>query len=348
MRILYGIQGTGNGHITRARVMAECFTKLGIDVDYLFSGRDENAYFDMGVFGQYQVRRGLSFITQSGKLDYRQTAKQLKLGTFVRDVRQLDIKQYDLVFNDFEPVSAWAAKLAKVPVVAMSHQAAFLSPEVPLFGAGFMERALIRWFAPANVHLGVHWQPFAKNILPPFISFHGCVKASIANKILVYLPFEDLTSIVELLGDFPDREFYCYHPDARDQSLNHIHLRAPSRSGFLDDLASASGVVANAGFELSSEALKFGKKLLLKPLQGQFEQLSNAMTLQSLGLAEVMNYLNSEALGEWLEHPEGQIIDFPSDATPLAKWLANGQWQDFDSLHDSLWQPILYNRNKVA
>ncbi len=41
MKILYGIQGTGNGHITRARVMASCFKELGIDVDYVFSGRPE-------------------------------------------------------------------------------------------------------------------------------------------------------------------------------------------------------------------------------------------------------------------------------------------------------------------
>ncbi|MBQ4813394.1 glycosyltransferase [Pseudoalteromonas luteoviolacea] len=348
MKILYGIQGTGNGHITRARVMAECFKSMNIEVDYLFSGRQADQYFDMDIFGEYQTRTGMSFITKSGRLNYRETAKQLKFGTFARDVKTLDIKRYDMVFNDFEPISAWAARLAKVPVVAMSHQAAFLSPEVPLFGAGSMQRALIRWFAPADVYLGVHWQPFAKNIVPPFIAHHGTYKASIPNKVLVYLPFEDLNGIVELLGDFPDREFYCYHPDASNQSINHIHLRAPSRQGFLEDLASASGVVANAGFELSSEALKYGKKLLLKPLQGQFEQLSNAMTLESLGLAKVMNYLNSEALAEWLEYPEGQVIDFPSDATPLADWLAKGQWQDYSALHDSLWYPVLQNRNKVA
>ena len=50
MKILYGIQGTGNGHITRARVMASCFKELGIDVDYVFSGRPEKDYFDMQDF----------------------------------------------------------------------------------------------------------------------------------------------------------------------------------------------------------------------------------------------------------------------------------------------------------
>ncbi|QTL36687.1 MJ1255/VC2487 family glycosyltransferase [Pseudoalteromonas viridis] len=350
MKILYGVQGTGNGHITRARVMAECFTRLGIDVDYLFSGRPDERYFDMSVFGDYQTRRGISFATRHGRLNYQGTLQQLRVGRFIQDVRRFDMRGYDMVFNDFEPITAWAARRAKVPVVAMSHQSAFLSPQVPIFGGNFLLRSLIRWFAPADIHLGVHWQPFAENIVPPFIPYQpgDFGNQSIANKVLVYLPFEDLSHIVELLKDFPDKEFYCYHPDAKDTSLNHIHLRAPSREGFIADLANASGVVANAGFELSSEALKFGKKLLLKPLQGQFEQQSNAMTLQNLGLAQVMNYLNSEALDEWLELPAGQQINFPSDATPLALWLTKGQWSNVTELHDTLWQAVLNKAPKAA
>ncbi|HCS28312.1 MAG TPA: glycosyltransferase, partial [Spongiibacteraceae bacterium] len=51
MRILYGVQGTGNGHISRARMMARHFTLRGSKVDYLFSGRDLGRYFDMQCFG---------------------------------------------------------------------------------------------------------------------------------------------------------------------------------------------------------------------------------------------------------------------------------------------------------
>lgn len=34
MRIFYGVQGAGNGHITRARVMAKELNKVGIEVDF--------------------------------------------------------------------------------------------------------------------------------------------------------------------------------------------------------------------------------------------------------------------------------------------------------------------------
>ncbi|BBN82798.1 glycosyl transferase [Pseudoalteromonas sp. A25] len=350
MKILYGVQGTGNGHITRARIMATCFAEHGVEVDYLFSGRSTDKYFDMEVFGDFQSRNGVSFSTQHGQVNKFDTLKKLKLRQLYKDVRRLDVSNYDLIFNDFEPVTAWAGKLAKVPVIAMSHQASFLFPEVPIEGAGLLKRTLLKNFAPADVHLGVHWQPFAKNIIPPFIPYQVPEQQcqSVANKVLVYLPFEDLSKIIELLQDFPDKEFYCYHPDAQNQSLANIHLRSPSRDGFLKDLANTSGIVANAGFELSSEAMKFGKKLLLKPLNGQFEQLSNALTLESMGRASVMHYLNSNALEEFLELPMAQAVHFPSDPAPLVRWLTSKQWHDIEQLHVQLWQTVNYHMSNAA
>ncbi|GEK10022.1 glycosyltransferase [Pseudoalteromonas sp. McH1-7] len=350
MKILYGVQGTGNGHTTRARVMANCFRDMGVSVDYFFTGRPSKNYFDMHDFGEYRSCRGLSFVTEHGQLNRLKTLQSLKFGEFIRDVKQLDVSGYDLIFNDFEPVSAWAGKMAKVPVLAMSHQASYLYSAVPQFAIQPWHRALIRYFAPADIHLGVHWQPFDKHIIPPFIPYEAEQEqcASIANKVLVYLPFEALESVIELLKDFPDKEFYCYHPEAQNSSRQHIHLRKPSRAGFIQDLKNTSGVIANAGFELSSEALKLGKKLLLKPLEGQFEQQNNAQTLASLGLAQVMNYLNAGALEEWLNSSMEHSIFFPSDPHFLVEWLVKGQWHDVASLHQHLWRDVNLMFKKVA
>ncbi|WP_278370148.1 glycosyltransferase family protein, partial [Pseudoalteromonas lipolytica] len=226
-------------------------------------------------------------------------------------------------------------------VIGMSHQAAFLSDKVPMFGRSFFRRALIRHYAPANVYLGVHWQPYAKNIIPPFIAAHQHNNpVMVENKVLVYLPFENLDSVVDYLKDFPEREFYCYHPDAENSSIGNIHLRSPSRVGFLNDLANAGGVIGNAGFELASEALQLGKKLLLKPLGKQFEQGINAQTLLSMGAAHVMSYLNPYAMDDWLQSAQNRKLNFPSDPAPLVDWLQKRQWQQLDKLHYHLWQQV--------
>ena len=341
MRVLYGIQGTGNGHITRARVMANAFSSMNIEVDYVFSGRAQKSYFDMGEFTNYRSFRGLSFTTQNGQVNSYHTLRNARMCKLLSDIKQLDLSGYDFVFNDFEPITAWAAKRQGVPVIGMSHQAAFLSPKVPMFRRGLFRRSLIKCYAPADVYLGVHWQPFADNIIPPFIANHQHDNpVNVDSKVLVYLPFENLADIVDYLKDFPEKEFYCYHPNTKNESRGHIHLRTLSRQGFLNDLANASGVIANAGFELSSEALKLGKKLLLKPLAGQFEQDINAQTLLAMKAAHVMSYLNPNALDDWINSKGQMSINFPSDPQPLIEWLAAKQWHNTRYLHQSLWSGV--------
>jgi uncharacterized protein (TIGR00661 family) len=352
MKILYGIQGTGNGHITRARMFADTFAERGIEVDYFFSGRPAERYFDMDCFGSYRTREGFSFVTEQGRINPLKSAQQLSPVQFLQDIKQLDLAKYDVVLNDFEPISAWAAKNQRIPVIGMSHQASFLHDVVPVSSPSYWRRQFIRYFAPANVYLGVHWQPFHRHIIPPFVS-HSAFSSlcpSVANKVLVYLPFEPLSSVVDYLNDFPGTEFYCYHPDASNQSIKHIHLRSPSRLGFLHDLANSSGVVANAGFELSTEALHLGKKLLLKPLHGQFEQLANVLALEQLGLAHSMQYLNPNVLDDWMRLSSNAGISFPTDSSIFIDWLLAGIWdeQSISALHDSLWQQVLPKLSSAA
>ncbi|MCO6547308.1 MAG: hypothetical protein J6583_05980, partial [Gilliamella sp.] len=57
MKILFGVQGTGNGHVSRCRTLAKALKKAGADVVYIFSGRDPKDYFDMQVFGDYKTYR---------------------------------------------------------------------------------------------------------------------------------------------------------------------------------------------------------------------------------------------------------------------------------------------------
>ena len=76
MRILYGVQGTGNGHIARARVMAKAFAlKDNVEVDFVFSGREPSKYFDMEVFGSYRTLQGLTFFTENGAVNKWKTLK---------------------------------------------------------------------------------------------------------------------------------------------------------------------------------------------------------------------------------------------------------------------------------
>lgn len=110
----------------------------------------------------------------------------------------------------------------------------------------------------------------------------------VANKILVYLPFEETAKVETVLREFDSHDFYIYGKVGGHADRGHLHLRPFSRSGFLKDLAECNGVISNAGFELPSEALHLGKRILVKPLAGQMEQVSNSLALTIMNLAMAM------------------------------------------------------------
>ncbi len=362
MRILYGVQGTGNGHVSRARALGPALQKHGAEVDFLFSGRDSDRYFDMTTFGRYEVRRGVTFVVEQGRIRRWDTLRQVRAGRFLVDVRQLRLAHYDLVVTDFEPVTAWAARRAGVASLHLSHQAAF-AHDVPRAGHNPAIRALMRWYAPARWSMGLHWHHFGQPVLPPLIEsnhtasgagdpasgdaggaeLHSAGDADPA--VLVYLPFESLAAIARLLRQFPAQRFVCYHPDiTHDHDEPTVAWRGLSRAGFQRALARANGVICNAGFELPSEALALGRKLLVKPIRGQFEQASNALALERLQLATAVTDLEADAVAQWLALPPAEPVRYPAVADALAQWVLAGRWdaESQAALRDRLWREVRF------
>lgn len=337
MRILYGVQATGNGHITRARVLLPALQAAGIEVDLLLSGRPAEALFNMEDFGCYQVRRGFTFVTEKGRVHWLKTLGQGGIRTFWRDYRGLDLSGYDLVLNDFEPVSAWAARRQQVPSLGIAHQYAF-HHRIP--GTGFKPwlKPSLQLFAPVDEAIGVHWHPFGKSILPPLIGPSPYPLTEEADKILVYLPFESLEEVTYWLGAFPERQFRIYCGVSAPRQQGHLSFQPFSREGFQRDLCSCAGVISNAGFGLCSEALQAGKKLLVKPLHNQVEQCSNAAVLEQLGLASCMHELSRESIFAWLEQASPDPVCWPDVATALARWIREGRRQPVPELARTLWQ----------
>lgn len=345
MRILYGVQGTGNGHITRARAMQKAFAERRLQVDFLLSGRERSALFDMEAFGDFEHRPGLSFNVQKGRVRLWATLCDNDLRQFLRDVRTLDLKPYDLVLTDFEPVTAWAGRRAGIPVIGTGHQYAFRH-RIPIAGYNPVSAAIMRHFAPVDHSLGFHWHHFDQPILPPLFEPRRSVPSS--GVIVVYLPFEDTEQVCQLLARCPDQAFAVYTPFPIDSRWPNVRIHAPSRQGFQDELAACDGVFCNAGFELASEALQLGKRLLVKPLHGQMEQLSNALALERLRLGHAMHQLDAATLQTWLNSPSAQTgVQYPDVASAVVNWLLQGQWQNTRALVESLWAATHFERDDL-
>jgi len=342
MKILYGVQATGNGHLSRARAMADAFAAHGAEIQWLFSGRDPSRLFDMQIFGDYLTRTGLSFVNEAGRIRYRKTLWKNQYWRFLQDIRAIEVSSYDVIVSDFEPVTAWAGRLQGKTVVCLGHQPAF-DYAVPVAQQNMASELIMRWFAPGQVRIGLHWARYAPLILPPIVHLMQRSSERRAGKILVYLPFEDQTALKSLLRCLDSTEFYVYAPAMRHEDHGNVHLRPVSVAGFQADLHDAEGVICSAGFELASECLVLGKRLLIKPQQRQMEQASNALALAELRLATCTSHLNREVIESWLAaNAFAPRVQYPDVASSLASWLLAGNYttRALAQLGDRLWGSV--------
>lgn len=340
MKILYGVQGTGNGHITRARMMQRSFAQLAdsesVTVDFLFSGREPDEFFDMECFGDYLYRRGLSFVTESGSIRIGKTVVANNLAIFIRDVFSLPIDDYDLIVTDFEPVTAWAGRLRGKKVIGLGHQYAFLH-DIPTANRQFHATMIMRYFAPAATGIGLHWHHFDQAILPPIIDHKLTAKES-NGKVLVYLPFEDQKRVSALLNQLEDYQFIQYSSELKDGQQRNVALRKACHDGFKDSMAGASAVICNAGFELVSECLNLQLPILVKPVNGQMEQQSNAKALEVLAYASSIQTLDLSLIKTWLARDKPTpSIHYPDVAKSIVDWLINSDHSDPAGLSRRLW-----------
>lgn len=338
-RILFGVQATGNGHITRARALVPWLRQLGFGVDVLLSGREREKLFGVDDLGHYRIRRGFTFALDDGRVNLLRTVMQAEIKKFWRDVRDLNLDQYDIIITDFEPVTAWAARLQGRECIGIGHQYAFNYP-VPKEGFDPAARAVMRWFAPASTPLGLHWDSFGAPILPPIVDTQAPHRATQPGRYLVYLPFDGTERVMNLLRQFPEVQFTYYCDVDSPAESGHIRQKPYSRTGFQEDLAVAEGVICGAGFELPSEALHLGKKLLVQPLRGQFEQCSNAKALQLLAAASVMRDLNPAPMREFLQSPAATPTHYPDVAKAIAYWLRSGREESIGALSRRLWDSV--------
>jgi uncharacterized protein (TIGR00661 family) len=69
---------------------------------------------------------------------------------------------------------------------------------------------------------------------------------------------------------------------------------------FIEDLRTSRAVLSGGGFTLMSEAVYLHKPVLSVPVEGQFEQVLNALYLENLGYGAYVPALSAEAVQAFL------------------------------------------------
>ena len=318
-RILYALQGTGNGHVARAREIIPILKKFG-HVDVLVSG--DQSEVDIGHEVKFQLK-GLTFIyDRTGGISYFKTLIKNNLLTLIRDVIRFPVKDYNIVINDFEFTTAWACRWRGINSFGFGHQVSFLSSKVPRpKKSSWIGELILKWYAPCSNPIGLHFHRFDHFIEPPIIrSEIRSLNPIDRGHYTVYLPAFGDEEIVESLKDFNQVEWQVFSKLALESTKHSNVLIHPiSNEGFIQSLESCTGLLTSAGFEGPSEALFLGKKVGVIPIKNQYEQYCNASGLEAIGVKVFESIREKEALKEWVESENKIEMKFPDQTEELIR-----------------------------
>jgi len=330
------MQGTGNGHLCRARDIIPILQGNN-EVDLLVSGTQADIELPFPV--KYKLK-GLGFIFgDNGGVDIVETYKKNYLKVYFSEINNLPVQDYDLVINDFEPVSAWACYLNNLKCITISHQSAVLNKKAPQpHDIDIIGKAILNNYAPGTEKYGFHFKPYDENIFTPVIR-QQVRQQIISDKghYTVYLPAYEDKRILKVLGQIEDIEWQVFskHNKIPIEGKN-ISIKPINNEDFIESMATSTGVLCGAGFETPAEALFMKKKLMVIPMKAQYEQQCNAAALREMGVPVLksLKVKHAEKIKDWVENGKRVTVDYPDKTAEIINKIlaSHAPATDFESL----------------
>ncbi|NOU45719.1 MAG: glycosyl transferase [Bacteroidales bacterium] len=323
MKILYAIQGTGNGHLSRARDIIPLLQK-NHSVDILISGSQSDIELPFPV--RYRLK-GLGFVFgKNGGVDILETYRKNHVKSFFSEINSLPVFDYDLILNDFEPVSAWACKLFDVKCISLSHQSAVLNKNVPQpKKIDLLGKTILKNYAPSTSQYGFHFKAYDNNIFTPVIRKElRDQKIENSGHYTVYLPAYDNKRIVKVLQQCEDTHWQVFSKHNKTAiTEGNIIIQPINNDTFIKSMATSEGVLCGAGFETPAEALFMNKKLMVIPMKGQFEQQCNAIALKEIGVPVLKSLKEKhvDKLKSWIAIGTTIEVNYPDNTEEIIETL---------------------------
>ncbi|MBT9187102.1 glycosyltransferase family protein [Zobellia russellii] len=320
MKVLYAIQGTGNGHLSRARDIIPSLQKNNIELDLLVSGTQADIKLPYPV--KYQLS-GWSFIFgKKGGVDMWRTYAKTNSARIKKEIKSVPVAAYDLVINDFEPISAWACKAKNLPCIALSHQAAVLSRHAPKpKQKDHLGKLILEKYAPSTTQYGFHFKAYDDRIFTPIIRQDiRSTTRTLGEHYTVYLPSYSDEKLLKMLSQIKDVKWQVFSKHNQKEIFsNNITISPITNEAFVNSMANSKGVLCGAGFETPAEALHMQKKLLVIPMKGQYEQQCNAAALKEMGVPVVksLKLKHLDKIKSWIDTNTNLDVHYPDNTDEI-------------------------------
>lgn len=337
MKILYGVVGEGMGHATRSRVVLEHLCDAGHDLRVVVSGNAHGFLTDRFAERQnirFQEIHGLSMAFDGNALDksatLRQNLERLPRGLLrnVAAYRSIaeDGFRPDVVISDFESWAYLYGLNHRLPVISVDNMQVLNrcthGPDVTADKSfSFrLAKATVKGKLPGAYHYLVSsffFPPVRKRrttLVPPILRPEVLTAERVpGDHLLVYTKGSNADVVRELASLGVELRVYGL---TLDDPPDNVTLRPFSETGFVDDLRTARGVVASAGYSLMGEAVHLGVPMLAVPLTGQYEQALNARYLRKLGYGDWAPEIDGATVRHFLERTDDYAAALSGTYTP--------------------------------
>lgn len=311
MKVLYAFQGTGNGHVARAQEIIPILKKYA-SVDTLISGHQSQLKTDFPIDFQH---RGVSLLyNKTGGISYKKILFENNFLEAVNSIRQIELEQYDLIINDYEPLTAWACKLRNLKMLELSHQASMSFKETPKPDKkDILGEFILKHYAPSTHKIGFHFENYHSQIKKPVIRRKiRHLNPTKKGFYVVYLPSFSDENIQKVLNQIPvEWKVFSKHTKIHTKEKN-VEIFPIDELHFLECFENCDGILCNAGFEGPAEALFMDKKLFVIPIHNQYEQECNACALDKLGIPN-SKILEAEQIKNWVNSDHHLQVNYPDN-----------------------------------
>jgi uncharacterized protein (TIGR00661 family) len=323
--ILYGVNGEGAGHSTRAKEVLSHLVAQGHTVHV--------ASFDRGLQNlskRFDVTEiyGFRFAYVNNRVRYKRTiAKNLitvpQAGRSLARLKSLvDEWRINLVITDFEPLTCHVGHKKRLPVISIDNQHCLTNAVVSYprqyrrdAAAAKLVTRIMTPHADAYLVISFFTAPVKKRntfLFPPLLRQEILNATPTPGEHLLVYVTSPAPALAALLN--PIRCQFVAYGFGREGKEGNITYKKPSLDGFFADLTSAKAIVANSGFSLVTEALHLGKPYLAVPVLHQFEQIFNAYWLDKAGYGAYWEELNKERIESFLynlPHYREKLAQYP-------------------------------------
>ena len=348
MRIVFIVQGEGRGHMTQALALEEILTKAGHRITDTVIGTCDRRripdYFSERTSAQlHRVESpNFHFDKEDKSSNIRQTffKNVARIPLYLKELGVIDkiVKdaRADTVINFYDVLGGYYFLFyrPRVKRICIAHQYLAAHPEFPFnedypFQKFFfkLNNRVTSFFAHKRLALSFTDLPEKNNklnIVPPLLRKEVLkLKPNKGDFILAYVVNKGYGyDILKWHEKNKKVKVHCFwdnfeKPDEWSPREN-ITFHHINDKKFITYLANCLGYVSTAGFESICEAMYLAKPIMMVPVEGQYEQLCNALDAQRVGAGIIAEEFQ---LGRLLSH----ITTRPKKVRGFKTWVRSNR-----------------------